>query len=242
MRAPSHSKREKPPGKTEKIKPNKAVKAKSKVKPNAKNEPPFQEKRVRRSAEDAQRLILDAAEKRLAKQGPEGIRLQDIAADIGISHPAILHHFESREGLMRALIQRSSAELRDRLFSMMANEDHQRAESMIDQVFEILSDRGTARLVAWLMITGRSNLQDGSQHLVTEIAARVHEQRVKEKRAEGRPEPPREETLFMSILVATAAIGDAIVGRGMAEAAGLDQEGIHRFRRWFASLFVTDED
>ena len=55
-------------------------------------------KRIRRTAEEARRLILDAAEKRLAQQGPEGLRLQDIARDIGISHPAILHHFESREG------------------------------------------------------------------------------------------------------------------------------------------------
>ncbi|MBV1885644.1 MAG: TetR family transcriptional regulator, partial [Parvibaculaceae bacterium] len=51
-------------------------------------------KRIRRTAEEARRLILDAAEKRLAEQGPEGIRLQDIAKDIGVSHPAILHHFE----------------------------------------------------------------------------------------------------------------------------------------------------
>lgn len=229
------------PKKTEKAKPAKALKVKDKAKRKTKDDEAPPEKRVRRSAEDARRLILDAAEKRLALQGPEGIRLQDIAADVGISHPAILHHFESREGLMRALIQRSSAELRDRLFSIMPNEEH-RAESMIDQVFEVLSDRGTARLVAWLTMTGRSTLQDGSQHLVAEIAQRIHDQRAKEKRAEGRPEPNREETMFMSMLVATAAIGDAIVGRGMAEAAGLDKEGIHRFRRWFASLLVTDED
>ncbi|MDO9127858.1 MAG: helix-turn-helix domain-containing protein, partial [Parvibaculum sp.] len=65
-------------------------------------------KRVRRTAEEARRLILDAAEERLAKQGPEGLRLQDIARDVGISHPAILHHFESREGLVRALIARAN--------------------------------------------------------------------------------------------------------------------------------------
>jgi len=50
-------------------------------------------KRVRRTKEEAQRVILDAAEERLANGGPEALRLQDIAADVGISHPAILHHF-----------------------------------------------------------------------------------------------------------------------------------------------------
>ena len=38
-------------------------------------------KRVRRTAEEARRLILDAAEERLARQGPEGLRLQEIASD-----------------------------------------------------------------------------------------------------------------------------------------------------------------
>ena len=41
-------------------------------------------KRVRRTKEEAQRVILDAAEERLAKGGPEALRLQDIAADVGV--------------------------------------------------------------------------------------------------------------------------------------------------------------
>ncbi|HBM86930.1 MAG TPA: hypothetical protein DD437_00135, partial [Rhodobiaceae bacterium] len=40
---------------------------------------PAPTKRIRRSAEESRRVILDAAAKRLAEQGPEGIRLQDIA-------------------------------------------------------------------------------------------------------------------------------------------------------------------
>ena len=43
------------------------------------------------------------------------MRLQDVAADLGISHPAILHHFESREGLLQALALRAMEELNDGL-------------------------------------------------------------------------------------------------------------------------------
>ena len=60
-------------------------------------------RRRRRTAEEARHAILEAAQKRLAECGPEEIRLQDIASDLGISHPAILHHFGSREALMREL-------------------------------------------------------------------------------------------------------------------------------------------
>src|SRR2546421_10348142 len=64
------------------------------------------EARSRRTAEEARRLILEAAEKRLIAGGPEALRLQDLARDVGISHPLILHHFGSREGLIGALIAR----------------------------------------------------------------------------------------------------------------------------------------
>ena len=42
--------------------------------------------------------------------------------------------------------------------------------------------------------------------------------------------------VFLAMLTANAAFGEAIVGRQLAEAAGLDQDGIRRFRAWFAKL------
>src|SRR4051794_36415965 len=62
--------------------------------------------RTRRTADDARTAILDATEKRLVGQGPAGIRIQDVAADVGISHPTILHHFGSRDRLVEAAIAR----------------------------------------------------------------------------------------------------------------------------------------
>ena len=62
-------------------------------------------RRVRRTPEEAKRLILETAQALVARTGPQGLRLQDIAAEAGISHPLILHHFGSREGLVRALIE-----------------------------------------------------------------------------------------------------------------------------------------
>ena len=61
--------------------------------------------RTRRSAPEARRAILEAAEKRLREGGPEAVRLQDLARDLGVSHPAILHHFGSREKLIRAVMR-----------------------------------------------------------------------------------------------------------------------------------------
>ena len=62
---------------------------------------------MRRTAEQAQRVILDAAEQRLLQVGPAGLRLQEVAKDAGVAHPTILHHFKSREGLVHAVVQRA---------------------------------------------------------------------------------------------------------------------------------------
>ena len=50
-------------------------------------------RRVRRSPEEAQRLILETAQALIARTGPEGLRLQDIAAEAGIppADPAPFH-------------------------------------------------------------------------------------------------------------------------------------------------------
>ena len=72
-----------------------------------------QGKRVRRTPEDARALILDAAQKTMGAEGPAALRLQDVAKEAGVSHPTILHHFGSREGLVKALNHRSLEALRN---------------------------------------------------------------------------------------------------------------------------------
>jgi AcrR family transcriptional regulator len=203
-------------------------------------------KRVRRTAEEARRLILDAAEERLARQGPEGLRLQDIARDVGISHPAILHHFESREGLVRALIGRANRQLRDTLLSALDGGGKGDAGKgggkggdtayHIGHVFEALSDRGTARLFSWMLLTGRANSDQPVNNVMSEIVDAIQARRESHARQTGEPVPDREDTLFIAMLAASAAFGEAIIGRQLAESAGLDQDGLKRFRLWFARL------
>src|ERR1700761_2136136 len=76
-------------------------------------------KRIRRTPEEARRVILDAAESCMAKAGPAGLRLQEVAELAGVSHPTILHHFESREGLVWAVHRRSIDQLRETLTAAM---------------------------------------------------------------------------------------------------------------------------
>ena len=59
----------------------------------------------------------------LLGETPEGLRLHDIAAAAGVSHPLILHHFGSRAGLVRALTREAIIELRDKQVAAMSERD-----------------------------------------------------------------------------------------------------------------------
>src|SRR5580692_6334801 len=58
---------------------------------------------------DARERILEVAGRMLRDVGPDGLRLQEIAREVGVSHPAILHHFGSRAGLVHAVVERAVA-------------------------------------------------------------------------------------------------------------------------------------
>jgi len=121
--------------------------------------------RRRRTAEEARHEILAAAQRRLAEGGPEAIRLQDIARDLGISHPTILHHFESREGLMQALARSAIGALNDDVMRAISEPDRGTTpEAVLDRVFETLGESGHARLLAWSALSDGSPRRSRSEH------------------------------------------------------------------------------
>jgi len=194
-------------------------------------------KRVRRTAEEAKVMILDAAERRLRELGPAGIKLQELAADVGVSHPAILHHFGSRDGLVEAVVRRALDTLRDSTLDQVRQ--HMRREvdipSILDAVFGILAERGHARLVAWLILEGK-NSRDESR-LMRALAEAAHVRMISGGWTEGR-HFEFEDMLFTIMLVGTAALGSGVAGEAMRFSCGIeDDTGVEeRFRRWLSAL------
>ena len=199
-------------------------------------------KRTRRSAEEAKRLILDAAERRLHDAGPEAIRLQDIASDVGISHPAILHHFGSRDGLVSALgdraLERTVTEMLGVLSEIPATEDN--AAELIHRTFEALTDSGVARLLIWQSLTSNDTDPDDPVFaMLVQIIDVAHERRTQFAEENGRPIPDREDTESLVRLVITAVLGDAIYSRIWSAHPDMQpspQTMQRHFRDWFSRL------
>jgi TetR/AcrR family transcriptional regulator, repressor for neighboring sulfatase len=191
-------------------------------------------KRVRRTPEETRRLILDAARAAIARSGPEGLRLHDIASAAGVSHPLILHHFGNRAGLVRALTREASVELRDKLIAAMTEGDYS-VEDQLARVFDAFRN-GLGQRLAWLSTVDPNGEQSGSEMIQREIADHLHARRVAAA-PPGTTVAP-EDSRFLVHLIATAALGDAIYGVQFRRSAGAAEgpETDRRFRSWLAAL------
>ncbi len=201
-------------------------------------------KRPRRAAGETQREILDAAQRRLAEGGPEAVRLQDIARDVGISHPAILHHFGSREGLMAALEDHVTGALTaevGRVLLRGGTEAGSSAADLIESVARAMDEGGLARLVAWWLLReqGEPGPSGEARRIVTRVVELIRTRLAEDAGSDARRVPSREEVAFAVRLAVLALFGDALFGDELAQrpVAERDAEGA-RFRRWLSELLT----
>lgn len=187
-------------------------------------------KRIRRTPEDAQKLILDAAESCMGAEGPAALRLQDVARKAGVSHPTILHHFGNRDGLVRALHQRALAELSNTVVSKMGS------AGGLHATFKAYRD-GIAQRMLWLMQSEQGPPRAGLA-VFDAIANALHAERVKHTRPGG-PAPDMEDTRAVVHLVAIAAFGDAIIGPRMRANAKDAAATRDRFLDVFGDMIST---
>lgn len=185
--------------------------------------------RRRRSADEARTAILDAAEARLREVGPGGIRLQEVAAAVGVSHPTVLHHFGSREGLIDAVVARTLESIQAGLFEeVVAAPGTEGVQALIDRVAAQMNHQGRARTLMWLALAGYGPGLNAFH--IKQIAEAVHEVR-KVKRAGKKRMPPFEDSCFTVVLPALALLSLSVL-----EQSGEPGFDVPRFRAWLGKL------
>lgn len=177
------------------------------------------------------------------RDGPDGLRLQAIAADLGIAHSSILHHFGSREGLVEALSTDAlDALARDLGAALNAANEETRARSLLARVASTLRDQGHARLLAWQITSGRlrRGLEDPEREesslLLARIAEVVHRVRTEFATQHGVEQPDLRDTRFFVLMVAYTLFGQALAGDVFTNSVGIEptDEEHEAFLEWFS--------
>jgi AcrR family transcriptional regulator len=177
------------------------------IEPNLK--PPV--KRRRLDAAGAREAILAAAESLLIADGPDGLRLTEVATKAGVSHPNVLYHFGSVSELQAQLAQRVAVRLAEEVASVFQSDGGlpMTVDSVVQSVFEVFHDRGYARLLAWLVLAQITPGFDalGSKLEMLRAAIAMHPALRGEEQAE------RRKRLVPAIeLVIVSAVGYGLVG------------------------------
>jgi len=207
-------------------------------------------KRVRRTSDEARALILEAAAARLQSDGPEGLKVTEVANVAGVAHSTVLHHFGSAEGLRAALISSMGNRLLEDILEIFQKRTVARGDNeILLRVFETLSDKGHARLLAWMMLKGdqATGISSDDQmrglfhQLIEQVSAAIVQDSKDQSELVWRK--ARQRARFATMLAAVAAVGDGIAGSFLADQIGLSEtEARQDFRDWFSSLLNGEAD
>lgn len=191
-------------------------------------------KRIRRSPAEARQLILEAAEAEMGAGGPAGLRLEAVAKAAGVSHPTILHHFGSREGLIQALNLKTVEHLKSVLLKVMGTTPSS-SEDAIAPLFAAYRG-GLAQRMVWLMQSGAVAMGPAGLPTLDEMVLAL--QALRERMAGPGVPVDIADTRAIVHLTTIAALGDAILGKRLRRAANAEDEIAERtrFETWFGEM------
>jgi len=192
-------------------------------------------KRVRRSAPAARTAVLDAAERRLREHGLDGLAIADVAADAGMSHATLLHHFGSSDGMRAALIERMATNLLGEITQLMQRNDVDRhGDEFYVHLFAALSGGGHAKLIGWQNLMGRSPaFGNDTRALFRQVLDGLRVRLMSFGRGADQAE---REARFIVLLVVSSALGFGIGRKPLLDDVGLTDTTEPEFARWLSRV------
>lgn len=182
--------------------------------------------RKRLSPEESRLVALNAARDLLVETGPQAVTLKAVAARIGRTHANLLHHFGSAHDLQKALAAYIAADVcatikqavhDARNFDDVTSWD---PKAVVNLTFDAFDKGGAGALASWMILSGNDDaltpIIEAIHILVDEIAEGGHEDA-----------PIHDHTLQLVLM----ALGDAMLGKQMAEALGLPRDRARQIAR-----------
>jgi AcrR family transcriptional regulator len=162
----------------------------------------------RRTADVSQDEILKVAERHLAAGGPSAVKMQTIAAELGLTDAALHYHFGNRHGLMQALLRRAGRNIKASLdVTADGNIDF---EEVVDRLDDAYRRKNYARLALWLALEGH---QPEGEGMYRPLAEALHGAR--------EPGATFEDTQLAVALLNIILIGEALAGEAILAGVGL---------------------
>lgn len=188
--------------------------------------------RKRLRPETARQNILARAEHYLIIGGPDAVRVQVVADDLGITDAAIHYHFKNRKGLMTALLKEAGRKLQSEIADI-ANSMVSSADMLTElavKLTELYQGRKFGRLATWLAAEGWESEGKGLfDPIVEKLCAEPHNV--------GRESDVR----YSLALLNTFLVGEDLVGSAFLASVSLEGDDKSRadFNRWVVDRIAT---
>jgi AcrR family transcriptional regulator len=191
-------------------------------------------RRVRRTPGEARTLALASARRLLLKSGPDAITLQAVAADLGMSHTNLLHHFGSAGGLHSSLMREMVRELTDAIESavMRFRGGQGSVRDFVDIVFDAFDSGGAGQLAAWIMLSGEAEHLAPVQEVVRKYIHNV------EGTSDSVQQHVHDRVTTATLLVTIAAFGDALIGDHLRKMVGRERTAVRAITAAMLSHYV----
>lgn len=171
--------------------------------------------RKRLSPDESRDRALEAARQILLDQGPQAVTLKAVASRVGRTHANVLHHFGSAAGLQKALAGTMAEQVCATIAGVVQRARLGEADPrmIVDLCFDAFDRQGAGALAMWMLLSGNEDALDPILAAILRMVDRLTE----EDHDDGHI---REETLNLVLM----ALGDALLGKPMADALGLPRE------------------
>ncbi|MET9364470.1 TetR family transcriptional regulator [Streptomyces sp. NPDC006632] len=187
--------------------------------------------RVRRTPDEAKRLILEAAAGLLAAGGPAAVRVRAVAAEVGVSDAAVNHHFGTHEQLLSALLRFGGSKLKSELRTALGGWSDQAADPAgLVRVLSALYADGFAELALALRQLG---WRDTGSGMLDEVVDRLHTTARAACATTGRTAPSRETVQLTVAALHQAVATEPLFGDEFRRSAGLDAGARDRLLDWW---------